>query len=104
MTSDTTAARPYSPREVRIFIRAFPGPELGSYFITASRSDQLAFRKMRFRRGWRGALACSCLISLPVSARDAAHRPTGRVVDGTLQVSEGHSPRPIGARHTAPDC
>src|SRR5438132_8675642 len=101
MTSDTTAARPYSPREVRIFIRAFPGPELGSYFITASRSNQLAFRKRRFGRGWRGTLACSCLISLPVSARDGAHRPTDVVVDVILQVCERYAHRPIGSGKAA---
>src|SRR6266481_5873341 len=101
MTSDATAARPYSPREVRIFIRAFPGPELGCYFITASRSNQLAFRKRRSRRGWRGTFARSCLISLPVSARDGAHRPTDVVVDMILQVCEGYAHRPIGSGKAA---
>src|SRR5438094_10520880 len=101
MTSDTTAARPYSPREVRIFIRAFPGPELGCYFITASRTNQLAFRKRRSRRGWRGTLTCSCLISLPVSARDGADRPADVVVDVILQVCEGYAHRPIGSGKAA---
>src|SRR5207244_6348504 len=101
MTSDTTAARPHSPREVRIFIRAFPGPELGCYFITASRTNQLAFRKRRFGRAWRGTLACSCLISLPVSARDGAHRPADVVVDVILHVCEGYAHRHIGSGKAA---
>src|SRR5438552_5857746 len=101
MTSNATAARPYSPREVRIFIRAFPGPELGCYFIIASRTNQLAFRKRRFGRGWRGTLTCSCLISLPVSARDSADRPTDVVVDVILQVCEGYAHRPIGSGKAA---
>src|SRR6266496_6806822 len=55
----------------------------------------------RSRRGWRGSLACSCLISLPVSARDGAHRPTDVVVDMILQVCEGYAHRPIGSGKAA---
>src|SRR5213592_2554417 len=62
---------------------------------------KLAFRKRRSRRGWRGGLARSCLISLPVSARDGAHRPTDVVVDMILQVCERYAHRPIGSGKAA---
>src|SRR4030095_8326687 len=62
---------------------------------------ELAFRKRRSGRGWRGSLACSCLITLPVSARDGAHRPTDVVVDVILQVCEGYAHRPIGSGKAA---
>src|SRR6476660_8468791 len=55
----------------------------------------LTSRNRRSRRGCRGTLACSCLISLPVSARDGAHRPTDVVVDMILQVCEGYAHLPI---------
>src|SRR5436190_11798883 len=62
---------------------------------------ELAFRKRRSRRGWRSSLACSCLISLPVSARDGAYRPTDVVVNVILQVCEGYAHRPIGSGKAA---
>src|SRR4029450_10344579 len=62
---------------------------------------ELAFRKRRSRRGWRGSLACSCLISLPVSARDGAHCPANVVVDMIFQVCEGYAHRPIRSGKTA---
>src|SRR4051794_27834833 len=56
-----------------------------------------------FRSGgrWRCSLTCSCLISLPVSARDGANSPADVVVDMILQVCEGYAHRPIGSGKAA---
>src|SRR5436190_12014136 len=92
-----------SPEAARVGFLAIRGNIFFTLFSFLLRQQHRELTELTFRSGrrWRCSLTCSCLISLPVSPCDGAHRPADVVVDMILQVCEGYAHRPIGSGKAA---